>query len=117
MSELKLDLEYPAIKEMIVRRSSGDPDYVTGVRAYLVQGKEPPNDTAARRGYLDAHDMVGYLSTKLAELRADTLEKEVKLFFLRTESVCVNQIAIEKSVGISTRTGGLKLNQGPTIEM
>src|SRR5688572_13202400 len=72
--------DHPAIKEMICRRSDGDPDYVVGVRAFLAEGGKPREGTSAYKGYLDAHDMTAYLSGILADLRADEWVEENRIF-------------------------------------
>jgi hypothetical protein len=72
----RVDIDHPAIKEMISRRSDGDPGYVAGVRAFLTEGGEPPEGSIAYKGYLDAHDMTAYLWGILADLRADAYAAE-----------------------------------------
>ena len=76
----RVDINHPAIKEMISRRSDGDPSYVAGVRAFLTEGGKPPEGTIAYKGYLDAHDMTAYLSGILADLRADEWVEESREF-------------------------------------
>ena len=65
----RVDISHPAIKEMITRRSDGDP--------------RPPEGTVAYKGYLDAHDMSAYLSGILADLRADEWAEESMVFARR----------------------------------
>ncbi|MEO6750842.1 MAG: hypothetical protein ABIZ04_02790 [Opitutus sp.] len=117
MSELKIDLEYPAIKEMLARRSDGNPDYVAGVRAYLMQGEEPLSGTVACQGYWDAHDMTEYLSATLADLRADMLEEEARLLFFRKKSICESPSPLQKSAEVSNRAVGIKPNRGQCIRI
>ena len=76
----RVDIDHPAIKEMISRRSDGDPSYVAGVRAFLTEGHKPPEGSIANRGYLDAHDMTAYLSGILADLRADEWVEGSRVF-------------------------------------
>lgn len=73
------DLEHPAVKEMISRRSNGNPNYIAGVRAYLEQGKEPSQGTIAHHGYMDAHDMTEYLAMILADVRAEGFAEDAKI--------------------------------------
>ena len=80
----RVDISHPAITEMISRRSDGDPNYVAGVRAFLIEGGKPPEGTIAYKGYLDAHDMTAYLSGILADLRADEGVEESRVFGRRT---------------------------------
>ena len=75
----RVDIDHPAIKEMISRRSNGDPSYVAGVRAFLTEGDVPSEATIAYKGYRDAHDMTAYLSEILADLSADEWVEESKL--------------------------------------
>jgi hypothetical protein len=70
-------LDHPAIQEMISRRSEGDSEYVAGVKAFLAGTSRPAEETTAFRGYLDAHDMVGYLSGILTDLQAAARVEEV----------------------------------------
>ena len=79
----RVDISHPAIKEMISRRSDGDPSYVAGVRAFLTEGGKPPEGTIAYKGYLDAHDMTAYLSEILADLRADEWVEESRVLVRR----------------------------------
>ena len=76
----RVDIDHPAIKEMISRRSDGDPSYVAGVRAFLTEGYKPPEGSIAYKGYLDAHDMTAYLWGILADLRADEWVEESRVF-------------------------------------
>jgi hypothetical protein len=79
----RVDIDHPAIKEMISSRSDGDPGYVAGVRAFLTEGGTPSEGSIAYNGYRDAHDMTAYLSDILADLRADEYAEERKVFRLR----------------------------------
>ena len=79
----RVDINHPAIKEMISRRCDGDPSYVAGVRAFLTEGGTPPEGSIAYKGYRDAHDMTSYLSGILADLRADEYAEENKASRLR----------------------------------
>jgi hypothetical protein len=75
---------------MFSRRSKGDPDYVGDVRAFRAESGKPTEGTIADKGYLDVHDMTGYLSGVLADLRADEWVEESRVFarcFFERENV------------------------------
>jgi hypothetical protein len=71
------DLNHPAIQKMIGRRSKGDPEYFAGVRAFLTGADRPAEETTAFRGYLDAHDVVEYLSGILSDLQSEAWVEEI----------------------------------------
>jgi len=75
----RLDVDHHAVKEMISRRSRGNPDYVAGVRAFLAEVKQPDQGTVAHQGYLDTHDMTAHIFEVLGDLRADEIEEREKL--------------------------------------
>lgn len=60
----RLDIDHPAIGEMISLRSHGNLDYAAGVRVFLTDRKEPVRRIVAYHGYLDAHDMTAYINAR-----------------------------------------------------
>lgn len=113
----RVEVDHPAIKEMIFRRSNGDPRYVAGVRAFLTEGGKPPEGMIAGSGYRDAHDMTAYLAEILADVRADEWAEECRVSARRqgrSESV---QPALETPAERSQLAREIKMKQSRAMRL